>query len=220
MALATGHPPLFSTDSTQEPTLPLLTLPAQLTASATSIVITNHRLRKIWEALACFCSMTNEAASGAKRLSEKVLLHTMASAMYGLLSISVDLDATDEAIRLGMLCFCSSAFLRWRHIRVPFQWLQNRCRRAMNRLEESCQEHFDTRLMLWLFLTYWIAFRPLLVDESDDVRSRIVGMIHSLDLTTFESIKTSLSSMLWIDIIYDPLAQNLCDKIFAHGITV
>ncbi|EXJ86575.1 hypothetical protein A1O3_03528 [Capronia epimyces CBS 606.96] len=99
-------------------------------------IITDEKLAESWNTLSNFCYLVNSAADKNIKLSDQILLNTMGSVMYALLRMDFPTNPINEAIRLGLLAFCSHSFLERRGIELP--------KRSLCEKYRTCLEHVNT----------------------------------------------------------------------------
>ncbi|PCH06343.1 Hypothetical protein PENO1_017810 [Penicillium occitanis (nom. inval.)] len=130
IAIQKGTKPVFDFN---QPLQPLIYLPQTRSYGKDQYtnLITDKKLAESWDTLSNFCHLVNSAADKNIKLSDQILLNTMGSVMYALLGMNFSTtNPINEAIRLGILAFCSHIFLERRGIRLPNGYLRENYRSA------------------------------------------------------------------------------------------
>ena len=207
--------PLFLAGSSNEPMFPPpKPTPLDKTLEWSSS-INNVELAKIWGTLSSFCDLINEAAVDRRKVSEEVVLETMASVMYRLLHMSVTSGSPDEIIRFATLSFCANAFLPWRQLRMPCGWLQHEYKHSLTRFMPFHLACLGPRMRLWLLITYGISFFPLSANELKDVQAGLMQATEICGVTSLNSVIETMGSFLWINIVCNRPAEKLFDETVA-----
>lgn len=137
----------------------------------------------------------------------------MAAVMHRLLEMSISPSIVDDTFRLAMLAFCANAFSPWRHLRMPFGWLQQEHKRAFTRVMESHPDSLDPRLMSWILTIYRIAFSHLSADDFEESQLWLAEASELCGLTSWDGVKKVLGEYLWLDIVCDDPAQKIFNQI-------
>ncbi len=162
-------------------------------------------LVKACEVMRKFCSVINLAAATQCRISPEVNLNTMAAVIYRLLQRSYEGSSVEEALRLGLLAFCSHVFLRWQNVGLPYNHLSTRHRRCLAELSASPEA--CPRTLLWLLTIGAISMSTELNAEWWNSSLR-----HSIELcgvSSWAEMRQTLKSFLWIDVLHDQLGKKL-----------
>ncbi|KAF2167175.1 hypothetical protein M409DRAFT_22604 [Zasmidium cellare ATCC 36951] len=216
IALATGEEPILFPGGSCEETFRLPDFEVSDEPTRRHPSIGNDGLARIWMVLSRFCAVINKAGIDQTTIPERMLLQTMASVMYGLLSLSLPPDSTDKAIRLAMLSFCASTFLYWGQMRMPLGWLQAEQRRCLFRMKDAHEDNLDPRMMLWMLIVYGITFPAATTDEVEEMRKRLREVTEHCGLTCWDEVRGTMSEFLWIDIVCNTPAQELVEAAHAR----
>ena len=159
----------------------------------------DRELAREWEIMRRFCTLVNLASSTSRRLPLDILLTTMASVMYRLLRKTYEKGSADEALRLGMLAFCSHVFLQWHNIRLPYRHFSKSYTYCLAKLE--CPSKVSPRILLWL-----LAIGRISVFTTHDdhwLESSLQFFIEQCSVDSWIQMRAAVKSFLWIDFLYD-----------------
>lgn len=162
LTLSTGQPPLFFHRPFSGPQTAQARRSKASTASPGSedfeilIPTLDAGLTHIWCSLRDFCKMLNTASKTHRRLSEQTFLDNMASNAYPLLNIRWQSGTVSETCRLGLLAFCSNAFLQWQGLNLDYKSLPSMYRQSLLGFGQS-PDAVAPRAMLWLLMMGGIA---------------------------------------------------------------
>ncbi|KAK3323308.1 hypothetical protein B0T19DRAFT_201281 [Cercophora scortea] len=228
LAIHHGSKPLFFADPTLEPLLPYPDdiLPLLVTSQHTSkyakwktsnTVIANidEDLARAWDVMARFCSLLDHVAETQTDLPNEIVMRTMASVTYRLLAMQFPLGSPDETIRLGLLAFCSSAFLQWRNTNVhPVgAWLPAAYKECF--LEGTLRDSAPT-IWLWLLMAGAVS----IWDEPGELMWLGPMLRTSFDvceLETFEELRALLTGLLWSSVIHDEAGEKMFWDFYSGG---
>jgi len=176
----------------------------------TFLLYIDEELSKAWCIMRNFCTTIKLAAKGGMKLTERTLLDIMSSVMYRLLHMKLSIGSLDEAIRLGLLIFCSDIFLQWEGARSAYLHLSVAYRNCLGSLELiGCT---PPNLMIWLLTVAAIS-----IDVEEDQRWLMPHLLHTLkrsDIRTWDDAHDKLSAFLWIDWVFNVRAKALFDPVF------
>lgn len=217
MALHYGSKPLFFVNPSWEPYWPYPEFTSYSQTSAPSLEYCKFtgnldpELARAWEVTKKFSVLVNHAASTRQKLPKEFLLDTMASVMYPILHLPsghFELGSLDEAIRLGLLAYCSSVFLQWAGVRLPYMHFPAMYRNCLVNLrlpelnEDSNSDNSSSPLLLWLLMVGAVS----VFGDCDNawlkpwlrVNIELCGGSNSWDV-----IQRVLSSFIWIGLVHD-----------------
>jgi hypothetical protein len=177
------------------------TTPASEDAYDNITLMHSDKLHEIWRTLRRFCHLINELSCNGDTVPQELILHVMASAMYGLLKIDNFDNATEEALRLSMLSLCATVFLQWPRLQVPFPWLRDRFYKAIQVVMQDITSPLDDQAILWILCIYTTSFTPLNSDEHRDLHAGLSQSVARCQLKTWEDARSLLDRYLWIDLI-------------------
>lgn len=161
--------------------------------------ITDETLAELWDTLSNFCCLVNSVADKNIKRSDQILLDTMGSVMYALLRMNFPTNPINEAIRLGLLAFCSHSFLERREIHLPNDYL---CENYRTPFEDvNTQPRDASRVSLWLLMTGKISIFTSDTDDSAWIKSRLRESIRLNKDCSRPQLRLILKSFLWIDIL-------------------
>jgi hypothetical protein len=216
MALHTGSPPTYFSDPISEPFLPFPELSPfkgqkQTMLKDESLQSIDKRLLRAWEFMGEFCSLINFAAKTSWKLSPDTITDTIASVMYPLLHMSLETGSADQAIRLGLLCFCNSVFLQWQGIRMPYDQFSLSYRESL--LHPELAGKFSSQIMLWLLIIG--AISVFSISEDQQLQDLLLQHIEVCQVKSWDEMQAIASSVLWISRLHDRPAKATVDSIVA-----
>lgn len=135
----------------------------------------------------------------------------MGTVMYALLRMKFPTSPINEAIRLGLLAFCSHSFLERRGIRLPNGHLRENYR--------TCLEDVDTlprgasQAALWLLMIGKISLYAADADDSAWINSRLAEQISLNKDCSWPRLRLILKSFLWIDILHDKPGKLIFESV-------
>jgi hypothetical protein len=173
--------------------------------------IPDRKLAETWDTLSNFCDLVNWVAVKNIKLSDQILINVMGSVMYALLEMSFPTNPVNEAIRLGLLAFCSHSFLERRGIHLPKDDLCERYKICLTNVNTRLPG--DSELSLWFLVMGKISIFPGDSDDSVWVKSRIREQIGLKNDCSWPKLRLNLKSFLWIDIIHDAPGKMIFESV-------
>jgi hypothetical protein len=223
MTLYSGSKPMFFNNPlTSEPLLPYpdLTLllelrkpgPAETGSQYTDSAMffdddeIDDELVRAWRVMSDFCSVINFAVDSGQRITVETFLDTMASVVYRLLDMRFEASSSDEAIRLGLLCFSCSVFLHWRQLGMSYPYLTSAFRGCLARLTTTFS-HISAQLVLWLLMAGAVS----VFDASDDgwLKPLLLVNIRLCEIDSWIKMQDLLMSFMWIGLVHDKPGKGL-----------
>jgi hypothetical protein len=145
------------------------------------------------------------------KLSDQVLLNTMGSVMYALLRMNFSTNPINEAIRLGLLAFCSHSFLERRGIHLPNGYL---CKNYRTCFEDvNTQPRGASQVSLWFLMIGKISIFTSDTDDSAWIKSRLRENIGLNKDCSWPQLRLILKSFLWIDILHDAPGKTIFESV-------
>lgn len=209
MALHTGAKPLFfDGNHCLEHLSPYPEQRSLLSELYSDVDDLDEDIAKIWEVMRSFCSLINLGAEAQGRIPWELFLSTMTSVMYRLLYVSFDACSANEAIRLGLLSFCSHVFLQARLDNLAFVHLSNSYKKCLNCVE--FRSGISPRLFSWLLIIGAIS----VFDKSDNhwLKFRLRANIESCGVKYWSEMQLILESLMWIPIVQENLGKDVFDS--------
>ena len=155
-----------------------------------------------------FCSQINSAAEAGHKLPDGILLDTMASVMYRLFDMAFEADSVNEAIRLGLLAFCSDIFLRWPDVKFSYIRFGNTYKDCLLCLESMGSASSD----VWLWLLMIGAISTFTEQDDTWLKPRIHQSIKSCGIKSWSETRDVLASFLWIGLVHDRPGKQIFDS--------
>lgn len=167
------------------------------------------QLIEVWEAMYQFCFTINLAATIGQKIPKELLLDTMASVMYRLISMTFGNGSVDEAIRLGLLAFSSNVFLQRRDLRLPYFHFPTRYKSCLMSFDFSDVHHFP--LLLWLLVIGSIS----VLSKDDDlwIKRWLRKILEFRKAQSWNDMQDILKSYMWIEMLHDEPAKMLYDSV-------
>lgn len=222
IAIHKGTKPVFDFN---HPLQPLIYLPqtSSYGKDQYTTLITDKKLAESWDTLSNFCHLVNSAADRNIKLSDQILLNTMGSVMYTLLGMNFSTtNPINEAIRLGLLAFCSHTFLERRGIRLPNGYLRENYRMTCFEDVPRGKASFSSQgFSLWFLMIGTISIFTSDTDTDDDysawikyrLRENIIGLKNK-NYCSWTQLRLILKSFLWIDILHDASGKIIFESVY------
>ncbi|EPS35700.1 hypothetical protein H072_10845 [Dactylellina haptotyla CBS 200.50] len=227
IALHNGVTPIFFLDNPfAEPLIPYPDNSPHLVAQGVSKNIPpgaekffsgiNPKLKESWQIMKVFSVLMNVTAESQKRLPQTILLNTMTSTMYRLLDMKFNPDTINEAIRLGLLAFCSHIFLRWQSVKLNYTHLPNIYKSSLVNLKFS--KDFPPHVMLWLLTVGAIS----IFAEEDDVwlKPWLRVNFELCEIHSWRDMKEKLKDMMWVELVQDEAGEGVYNSCATEGLRV
>ncbi|KIW46712.1 hypothetical protein, variant [Exophiala oligosperma] len=173
---------------------------------------TDEKLAELWDTMSNFCYLVNSVAEKNIKLSDQILLNTMGSVMYALLGMNFPTNPINEAIRLGMLAFCSHSFLERRGIHLPNSYLCENYKTCFEDVNTQLQGD-PSQVSLWLLMIGKISIFASDTDDSAWIKSKLRENIGTNNGWSWPQLRPSLKSFLWIDILHDAPGKTIFESV-------
>ncbi|KAI1465806.1 uncharacterized protein F4812DRAFT_466223 [Daldinia caldariorum] len=249
MALHNGTQPLFFADPIREPywaypDFSLYDIPCDPGDEDEPVLATttwNAELARAWRAMKQFCTLVNRAAAAGTKLPEQTLLAAMAAVTYRLLHMRRARGAppeAEEAVRVGLLAFCSGVFLQWASVRLPYTHFPRVYRATVVDLALSVPaptpipilgtDHHpygsspDTasslpRLLVWL-LTIGAVSLFGAADTEGWLKPLLRVNLERCGVRSWPAMRAVLDSFMWIGIVHDAPGKALFDSVMSPSL--
>ncbi|KAI8965291.1 hypothetical protein F5Y11DRAFT_344733 [Daldinia sp. FL1419] len=222
MALNNGTKPIFFSDLVQEPYWPYPDFTQyNITPNPEDepFPTLDTELAIVWCNMKQFCALVNHTAAAGHKLSEEILLDSMASVMYRLLHTCFARGSLSEVVRLGLLAFCSSVFLQWTSVRLPYTYFPAVYRDNLMNLEfliADCDytntDSFSVpRLLVWLLMVGAVsAFDG--PDSETWLKPWLRVNLELCDIDSWSTMRAVLDSFMWIGLVQDTLTRSIFES--------
>lgn len=172
-------------------------------------------LATIWDAMSSFCNIINRAASNeAARVAEYAFLHAMGSTLYRLLYLRYRQGTLNEAVRLTLLAFSIPVFLDWKMVYRMDGHFVKAWHHALANVLTDCT--FTIQDSIWILMTGALSMShdPVFLKKiiSD---LRIITEISPV--ATWEEMKETLSSYLWIGLLFEKPAKDIFASMMTYS---
>lgn len=190
----------------------------------------DSRLGNCWKDIHAFSCLSNLAYQTTRKLSPESYNEMMISALYRLTHLSFDdNDNNDnqilqEAIRIGLLTFCSTIFLTRHYMEQPYEHLFGLFSSALFKL--LCQSAAATTtpsisrtvqppppVMLWLMVLYHVVGINYRKEKEDDHNwqkvwlNNVISLNNSVD--AWPQAHSILKSVMWVGFVHDAAAKKI-----------
>uniref|UniRef100_A0A8H7K3R3 Transcription factor domain-containing protein n=1 Tax=Bionectria ochroleuca TaxID=29856 RepID=A0A8H7K3R3_BIOOC len=203
LAVQTWRPPVFFNELTSwDPYLVISRTPQDADDETISWWITDNlepRLRTIWEDLRQFRRMSIFANEANHKIPKDTFSELMVSLLYRLVNLSYDLDSPNEVVRLGMLGYVTSIFLRWGKT-AEFHHLRRMLGGTLKAIHPGISD-IPTPAILWLLIT-WHLLRPL-EQEVGMLDGLLKSMSRNDTPLIWSEVQGLLRSSVWISHMHD-----------------
>lgn len=154
------------------------------------------------------------------KLSDQILLDTMGSVMYTLLRMKFSsTNPINEAVRLGLLAFCSHSFLERRGIHLPNGYLRENYRKTcFDDINTQTLRGNASQLSLWILMIGAISIFDSVTDDSAAwIKFRLrENVCLNKDYCSWPQLRLILKSYLWIDILHDAPGERIFESVFRN----
>jgi len=145
------------------------------------------------------------------KLSDQILLNTMGSVMYALLRMNFSTNPMNEAIRLGMLAFCSHSFLERRGIHLPNAYL---CENYKTCFEDpNNRARGASPFWMWFLMIGKISVFTSDTDDSAWIKPSLRENLGLNKDYSWLQLRLILKSFLWIDILHDAPGKIIVESV-------
>lgn len=171
----------------------------------------DQKLRNVFTDLQAFASVANKLVVSNRKLRPDLFQEIMLSIQYRLMLLEYDLDTQpiQEALRLGLLAFQTSVFIQMKSIRVKYDYLMERLRKAVSRVPETVPALVD--LKLWVLLMGAIALLDPEAGWLEDTVRRIAKG------RPWEEVYELMRTIMWIDQVHDAPGKQVFDSAHCFG---
>lgn len=177
----------------------------------------DSRLRNVWADAREFCALVNLASITGRKIRPRLFQEIMVTLQYRLLHYEVGSTglhvSISHAIQIGILVFTTTIFLHVAGIPTRYYWLTSQIRKMLKAWEIPTDTQ-GRKLRLWLLCISSISG---LYDGTGEWLSPATShALAELDLKEWRDVKVILKEYLWIDVLHDPLAENVMKKCWSR----
>jgi hypothetical protein len=202
VSIATGRKPLFFADgiSWRSYLAPDGTA-ARRTEIHDVLAAPDQRLVNVWVDMKEFCRAANIAFVTGCKLDPELFQEVMTSVQYRLLHLDFQESTGDrpgwqEALRLSMLAFATTVFLKIRGVDIRYQNLAVRLKAAILSLDKP-EDKARREMRLWIEVVAGIVLSQ--GPEGSGLKDCLAGV----DLKSWNEARVVLKDRLWIDCLHD-----------------
>jgi hypothetical protein len=170
----------------------------------------DKRLHNALRDLHAFSCISNVAYQTTRKLSPELYNEMIISIMYRLMHLSFEDDALHETIRIGLLAFAVTIFMRRYFLEEPYEHLLNLYNDSLSELLSSTDVVLPVPIMLWLtILSHVITDKESLPEDC-----RSVWLDKAIILAGTETWLQAcdmLRSVAWVGFIHDSSGKRAFD---------
>jgi hypothetical protein len=206
MSLHTGNSPVFFRAQDGYLPYPKGLPPATL---PDDFIISNHDLATLCTVLVSFCSTINLSIEAHGRIPWVLVYNTMTSVMYRLVDMQLNAESLDEALRLGLLAFCSRIFMQGQTGTLAHADLSRRHSLSLQYLAGS--PDITWRLHIWLLMMTCLSNGE---HEGDDrVMCELRSKLRDHKIESWMEVREVMQSVLWITVVFDRRGKHFFETI-------
>lgn len=174
--------------------------------------ILDSRIENIWHDAQELCAIINLAHLTQRKLQGSLFQESMVSLQYRLLQLHqtpqiIPPNSLHEAVRLGILAFTTSVFLKTIDNSMRYLDLATSLKVALNALDVQ-QTPQDWELRLWiLVVTAILIFNS--GKRSKWLREKLHTATTEFQVSSWLELKVIMKKFLWIDTIHDTQGKNI-----------
>ena len=169
----------------------------------------DEELAIVWTAMERFCSVINRAARLKQRFPEAILLQAMASLMYRLLHSSFASESLEEPLRLGLLAFCSHAFLQLPSLRIHDTALPGAYQECL--LNVALSARLPPPLLLWLQMVGAVSIFG--IKDQVWLKPLVQSSIERCGIESWSDLADLMNSFVWIDLLFDGRGKEVFESM-------
>ncbi|UPL01982.1 hypothetical protein LCI18_012916 [Fusarium solani-melongenae] len=219
VSLSTGCEPLFfSEELSWSSYLPPQASKKTQTAYEVSSDLLNFlasldaRLRLVWDDLKTYSQSANIAAHGGLDMDTMLYQEVMVSAHYRLIRLRFELGTINGTICLALLAFASSVFLQGGGVWIRHEHLYRQLKKSFA-VAKDRKGDLPPQVKLWLYV-FCVAFDTHKPSRSW-LRSGLAELLQSQGLRSWDGVRASLKSVLWVNKIHDAIARNFVEEMLS-----
>ena len=167
----------------------------------------DHSLSTTFVVLRRFCTKVNAAADSRELLPKELLLETMASVAYRLLDMSYEIGSLNEAVRLGLLAFCSHIFLQWANMKPPLAQFSMLYKQSFISLRPP-HDVKSSQVRIWLLMVGAVSVFDGLEDRLWVV-PWLRDSVRSCNIVSWRQMQDLLVSFMWVGIVQDDSGKDV-----------
>jgi hypothetical protein len=169
------------------------------------------RLRNVFKDVHALSCISNLAFQTTRKLSPELYNEMVISILYRVTLLSFESDDLQEAVRLGLLCFCSTIFIQRQYMEQSHENLLNSFTRALYRLRQTPRKILPIPIIFW---------QLMLLDVAAGSERHSLSYWHGvwlaevIALGNFDSwlqAKETLRSIAWIGFVHDRPGERAFD---------
>ncbi|OIW27676.1 hypothetical protein CONLIGDRAFT_444179 [Coniochaeta ligniaria NRRL 30616] len=212
VAISGGSKPLFFSDGMMSWKSYLAPEVSRHTDLYDVLASPDQRLVNVWVDLKEFCRAANIGVVTGRKLDPELFQEVMTSVQYRLLHLdygggSGEGGAWHEAIRLSMLAFATTVFLKIRGLEIGYEDLSRRLRAAMLALDYA-GDAVEREMMLWMAFVAGMSMFHGRVDGG-----WLKDYLSVAGVTSWKATRSILKDRLWVDCIHDKQGEAVYHEL-------
>lgn len=176
---------------------------------------TDPRLHNALRDLHAFSCISNIAYQTTRKLSPETYNEMMISLLYRLTNLAFRNDPVQEAIRTGLLVFCSTIYMQRHYMKQPYDHLLNLFITALYNLHKSAEEKFlPVPIIFWLTMLSHI----ITDEEPSPTNWRSIWLSKTIFRARIDSWAQAheiLRSVAWVDFIQTQRGKKIFEAAIA-----
>ena len=171
----------------------------------------DKRLQNVVKDVHALSCLSNLAYQTKCKLSPELYNEMTISILYRLTHLSYEQNDLQEAVRLGLLCFCSTVFMQRQNMEKPYEHLLDRSISTLRKLYNIESIGQTEPIIFWLLTIF-----AVLVGGQDSClpnwhRLWLQQSIRSNNIGSWSHAKDTLRSIAWIDFVHDQAGKRAFD---------
>jgi len=171
------------------------------------------RLRHVWDDLSDFVQAANTVAQCELNIDSEMYQKAVVSIHYRLVNLRFDTGNVHETIRLALLAFASTLFLQWCGVKIRYEYLTQHLMIALSLLKHM-PKAMPTNFTLWLHIVGAISVFD--GQERARLRPAQVEVLRAMKLKSWDEVRLSLQSVLWLNVLHDSPAKQMVDALLSE----
>jgi len=160
----------------------------------------DDRLANVWKDLHEFSLISNLAYQTGRKLDPHMFNDMMLLILYRLLHLAFDDDSVSEAIRVGLVAFAATMFLRGKGAGRQYYYLAGVFHDVLTL--HASGDDLPPTIQLWLLLVWGVYSGTQLHEEW--LVLWLKRTLQHLQVETWEEMRKALKSVMWIEFLHDP----------------
>lgn len=162
--------------------------------------------------LHAFSCMINVASQASRKIRPETYNDIMISILYRLMSLGFDCDDMQEAIRLGMVCYCTTIFMQYRRAKHQYRRLFHTFDENLHHLRSRDGKQVPAPLALWLAILPDLApGDEVIMPEWRSEWLREVLLLSGIG--AWMKAREMLGTVAWVGFMHDKVGERVFDSM-------